>query len=109
PGLPPRHHRGDKRTTDKNGVTTIEVPEGEVADSIPEGSRTPFDPDDPKNWEITADSLRAKLAARKWEEFRQQLFKFQRDGNTVPPEIVRSLLDMLAKEDLVKDATDALG
>jgi HEAT repeat protein len=74
----------------------------------PDGTtRLPRDGDD--EYKIDETSLRAVFAARHWEEIRRQMDVLQEEGKTVPPDLVKELMAMLAKEDTRLDAVLALG
>lgn len=58
---------------------------------------------------VNAESLRKALGAREWEELRRQLLVIQQDGGTVPEDVVKALVELLADERWGIDAQLALG
>jgi HEAT repeat protein len=58
---------------------------------------------------VDEKSVRAVFAIRHWEELRRQIDELQRDGKTVPEDIVKALMEMLSKDDLRLDAVLVLG
>lgn len=58
---------------------------------------------------VTPDKLRTVFAARHWEEIRRMIDVLQENGETVPEDVVKALIEMLAKDDLRLDAVLALG
>jgi len=110
PGLPGRGHRdskkpppegpdgGDEGDPDPDG--TEWHPEGEA-----KGSRDPSGPE----YVVTPDTLRAEFAARHWEEVRRMIEELQAKHEPVPSDVLKALIDMLAKDDLRLDAVLALG
>jgi HEAT repeat protein len=58
---------------------------------------------------VTPDKLRIVFAARHWEEIRRMIDVLQADGETVPEDVVKALIEMLSKDDLRLDAVLALG
>jgi HEAT repeat protein len=76
-----------------------------IPGELPDGSRDPNGP----TYVVDEKSLRAVFALRHWEELRRQIDELQRDGKVVPEDVVKSLMEMLAKEDLRIDAVLVLG
>ncbi len=62
-----------------------------------------------EEFRVTPDSLLAVFAARHWEELRRQIDVLQREGGTVPQEVVDGLLALLDGSDTRLDAVLALG
>ncbi len=58
---------------------------------------------------VTPDTLRVAFKARHWEETRRQIEVLQANGEAVPEDVVKALIEMLAKDDLRLDAVLALG
>ena len=62
-----------------------------------------------EDFTVTPDGLRAAFAARHWEEIRRMIDDLQADGKPVPGDVLKQLMDMLAKDDTRIDAILALG
>jgi HEAT repeat protein len=108
-----RGHRDPKRARAKDGADEGDEggdDEGPARDlwkprGQPNGSRDP----EGDVLVVTADTLRAEFAARHWEEVRRMIDELQAKGEAVPADVVKSLIDLLAKDDTRIDAVLALG
>jgi HEAT repeat protein len=89
----------DDENDDEGGIVQI-GPGGQVI-----GTRDPIG----EEFTVTADTLRAALEARHWEEIRRMIEVLQADQKPVPDDVVKALIAMLAKDDLALDAVLALG
>jgi HEAT repeat protein len=105
-------HHDPKKTRTKSGKDASEDGEGTdpggeewVPRGQPKDSRTP----EGDVFVVTADTLRAEFAVRHWEEVRRMIDELQAKGEAVPADVVKQLVDMLAKDDLRLDAVLALG
>lgn len=103
PGMPQRTPRA--RSGDAGAEDGEDDPDDGIVD-LSSGSREPFG----EVFVIDLDSLRKCLELNEWEELRRQLVKMQDEGGTVPPEVVRALMDLLRNHEGRRlDAMLALG
>jgi len=100
-----RRGESSKPSKPKAAEEDEEEPDDGVVVPIRGESRDPEGP----TYVVDEKSLRAVFALRHWEEMRRQIDELQRDGKVVPEDVVKALMEMLAKEDLRIDAVLVLG
>jgi len=99
-------HRGAGASGGHASGTRSEDDEDDDDKTVPEYvSRVPDGPD--LTW--TPEDLRAAMTVKHWEEVCRLIETLQAGGTTIPEDVVRQLLAMLAKDDLRGDAQQALG
>jgi len=105
PLVPGGRHKTKTKIDDETETTDPSDPDPGGIVQIPSGSRDPSG----DNYVVDGDSVRAVFKIRHWEELRRQIDELQRAGKTVPPDVVKSLIDLLSQVDQRLDVVLVLG